>query len=311
MIVATAHMRMPNNIAVAKEARGLIDILLGGHDHHYEMRVENGIPILNSGVDFKMYSIVDVKGRGESSQLETACHRVDVKKDDAPDEAILKVVQQYKDEVYQSMDVVVGRTKIRLDARFSEIRTKETNVSNFLAELLTRSTGADIALFNAGTIRADRFIEKGDITVKDMCDCLPIIDQHMVIEVTADRILLALENGVSGYPAFDGRFPCIDGLRFAFDPRKPAGSRVIRDSVYVRDRHMVRKRQTVIRGQHINYKIVDGVQDLGINDEAATTNAKPDGYSPLDSNRTYSLVSHAYLIAGKVRKHSECQHIED
>lgn len=31
----------------------------------------------------------------------------------------------------------------------------------------------------------------------------------MVIEVTADRLLLALENGVSAYPAMEGRFPCV------------------------------------------------------------------------------------------------------
>lgn len=175
-VVACNHMRMPNNIALAKEAIGLLDIILGGHDHHYEYLVVDGIPILNSGVDFKTYSIVDVKGRDSSSGLlETTCQRVDVKPEDDPDEEVLNSIQQYKDEVYQSMDNVVGRTKVRLDARFSEIRTKETNISNFLAELLTRSTGADIALFNAGTIRADRFIEKGDMTVKDLCDLLPIM----------------------------------------------------------------------------------------------------------------------------------------
>ena len=33
-------------------------------------------------------------------------------------------------------------------------------------------------------------------------------DEIMVIEVTAERLLLALENGVSQYPAMEGRFPC-------------------------------------------------------------------------------------------------------
>ena len=296
IIVGATHMRMPNNIAVAKEANGgLLDIILGGHDHHYEYRVENGIPIFNSGVDFKTYSIVDVHGRCDSSQLEVTSTKVEVKENDKPDDEVLKVVQAFKDDIYKSMDQIVGRTKVPLDARESEIRTKETNIGNFLSELLTRSTGSDIALFNAGTIRADKIFEKGDITVKDLCELLPIIDGHMVVEVTAERIIHALENGVSRYPSADGRFPCIDGLRFAFDPLKPAGSRVDVSSVYIRDRAMVKKRTTVMRGKNLDFKIMPS----NITDSSGEGGA-PDGYSKLDSNRTYSMVSHAFLIAGKV-----------
>ena len=40
-----------------------------------------------------------------------------------------------------------------------------------------------------------------------------------------------LENSVSAYPKHDGRFAAFSGLKFSFDPDKPAGSRVhkIRD----------------------------------------------------------------------------------
>ena len=70
------------------------------------------------------------------------------------------------------MDMVVSRTKVWLDARFAKVRRKETNGSNFLAELMARATGADVALLNAGSIRADRFLEKGEMTMRDLCDLL-------------------------------------------------------------------------------------------------------------------------------------------
>jgi len=44
--------------------------------------------------------------------------------------------------------------------------------------------------------------------------------------VTGAQLLAALENGVSKYPAMEGRFPCVAGVRFSFDPSKPAGERI-------------------------------------------------------------------------------------
>lgn len=41
-----------------------------------------------------------------------------------------------------------------------------------------------------------------------------------------------LENGVSKYPALEGRFPQVAGISFAFDPKKPPGQRV--DPAFVR-----------------------------------------------------------------------------
>mmetsp|Transcript_16428 Transcript_16428/g.34337 ORF Transcript_16428/g.34337 Transcript_16428/m.34337 type:complete len:379 (+) Transcript_16428:91-1227(+) len=206
-VVAITHMRMPSDYALARN--GGVHIILGGHDHHYEDTVINNIRILNSGTDFNAYSVIGVNGRSESDGLDTVCRRVDVRTcDDEPDPAIADEVAKFQSLVNQSMDRIVGRSKVRLDARFSEIRTKETNISNFLAELLTRATGADIAILNADTIRADRFIEAGVLTMKDLCDLLPMADETMVISISGEKVLLALENGVCQYPAMEGRFPC-------------------------------------------------------------------------------------------------------
>lgn len=300
-VIAVTHMRMPNDNALANEAGGKdgVDIILGGHDHHYEDIVTNNVRVLNSGADFKSFTVVDVRGRdAQSGALETNSRRVDITSDDVPDEDVVKSIAQYKEEVDKNMDVVVGRTKVQLDARFAEIRCRETNIGNFLAELMTRATGADIALLNAGTIRADRFLEKGVMTMRDLCDLLPMADETTMIEVTAERLMFALENGVSQYPAMEGRFPCVDGVRFAFDPSKPAGSRVVPGSVYVRDRPLVLPRHTVMRGQKTDTDgIESGISQLSTKDNVDS--GAPKGFSPLDSSKTYSLVSKSYLIDGK------------
>jgi len=37
LIIALTHMRMPNDTTLAESVNG-IDIILGGHDHHYEVK---------------------------------------------------------------------------------------------------------------------------------------------------------------------------------------------------------------------------------------------------------------------------------
>ena len=34
------------------------------------------------------------------------------------------------------------------------------------------------------------------------------------------QIVAAIENGLSMYPKYEGRFPCISGLKCKFDPEK-------------------------------------------------------------------------------------------
>lgn len=171
-VVAVTHQRMPNDVALALNGKPHIDIILGGHDHHYEDRVDENIRILNSGCDFKSFTVVNIEGKHSDGGFRTSTERIDISPDDEQDVEAIREIEQYKRLVDESMDIIVGKTKVPLDARFSEIRTKETNVSNFLAELMARGTGADVAILNAGTIRADRFIDKGQLTERDLCDLL-------------------------------------------------------------------------------------------------------------------------------------------
>jgi hypothetical protein len=60
-----------------------------------------------------------------------------------------------------------------------------------------------------------------------------MLDETVVIEPTGAQLLAALENGVSAWPAPEGRFLQVSGVAFAFDPSKPAGARVVPDSVRV------------------------------------------------------------------------------
>lgn len=94
------------------------------------------------------------------------------------------------------------------------------------------------------------------------------------------------------------RFPCVDGVRFTFDPSKPPGNRVVPGSVCVRSKPLAPKRHTIIRGAKIHKSDkseaeVDGVKQLSLDDSDVPN------FCPLDVNRKYSVASIEYLIKGK------------
>ncbi|KAJ8946412.1 hypothetical protein NQ314_008894 [Rhamnusium bicolor] len=58
-VIALTHMRTPNDIKLAENCED-IDIILGGHDHVYEIKQVNGRYIIKSGTDFRQFSKITV-----------------------------------------------------------------------------------------------------------------------------------------------------------------------------------------------------------------------------------------------------------
>lgn len=76
----------------------------------------------------------------------------------------------------------------------------------------------DVAILNSGTIRANGVFEPGQLKNEFLSQAFPMEDKVVKIKISGRLILSVLENGVSLYPKYDGRFPLISGFRFKFDP---------------------------------------------------------------------------------------------
>ncbi|KAL4509211.1 hypothetical protein ABPG72_018142 [Tetrahymena utriculariae] len=251
MIIALTHMRVPNDKLLAKEVPE-IDLILGGHDHIVIDELVNESLFIKSGTDFKDYSILDIEVGDFSSVPQAQREQLmkekvyiiknkykinlkfhNVTKDIEEDEQIKKHVDFYIAKSRDEMQKVIGYSFEPLDTRFSILRTEETNFGNFYADVIRKEVQADVTIVNSGTIRSDCIFPEGEINYALLNKALPFPDIIVVQELTGAHILQALENGVSKWPNFDGRFPLISGIRFAFDGRKPPGERVLKDEVYI------------------------------------------------------------------------------
>lgn len=70
LIIAITHQRMHNDIRLADQVQD-IDLVLGGHDHHYEVTDENkhGTLVVNSGTDFRDLTKLEIRLEYEGSSI--------------------------------------------------------------------------------------------------------------------------------------------------------------------------------------------------------------------------------------------------
>jgi 2',3'-cyclic-nucleotide 2'-phosphodiesterase (5'-nucleotidase family) len=243
IVIALTHMREPNDNKLAQQlGEGMVDLILGGHDHFYAHSFINGTHVLRSGSDFKQLSYIEVRRRREEEEdggggggggdggdgqekrkkWDVDIWRRDVVRAVKEDGETLALVDKLTAKLKKSLEKPIGFTAAPLDARFTTVRVKESNLGNFVCDLMRHHYAADCAIMAAGTIRGDQVYAPGPIRVKDVTDCFPFEDPVVVIKASGKAIWDALENGVSLYPALEGISaprapPCLQGRRLAND----------------------------------------------------------------------------------------------
>jgi len=307
LILALTHSRLPNDITLGHQLGAKrnahpnqhgADMLFGGHDHMYYIghgidewegwdfshvvlgaKEDTDTLLVKSGTDFRDLSeltlelsdtppgsirkklIKSVRGkRHVTTPSWPTCPKFD---------SMLHLVLG---EVQSSLAKPICRTLTKWDVRSEHVRTDESAIGNWMADILRHAyddaicvkgrtkAGADAVLICGGTLRGDSTYGPGPITLGDIYEILPFDDPIIMLELTGEDIWSALENGFSTWPAQEGRFPIVAGMRVRWDSRKPPHQRVI------------------------SIHLADGLHEL---DEVKN-----------DRSRTYDVVSREYMARG-------------
>ncbi|KIW20494.1 hypothetical protein PV08_01069 [Exophiala spinifera] len=228
IIIALTHQREPNDNKLAeKTSDGLIDLVLGGHDHFYSHTLIKSTHVLRSGTDFKQLSYIEARRRsGTERKWDFRIVRRDIVSQVPEDPEMLEITAKLTESLKGKLEKPLGYTAAPLDARFTTVRLKESNLGNFVCDLMRLHYDGDCCLMAAGTIRGDQVYPPGMLKLKDILNCFPFEDPCIVIRVTGAALLAALENSVCAYPALEGRFPQVSNIRFEFDPSLPPHHRI-------------------------------------------------------------------------------------
>lgn len=232
LVVALTHLQFEGDRELLRQVDGL-DIVLGGHDHDPITFYEGGGLLAKAGYDAHYLVAVDitldrVERRGRQVATWTPQWRYRSTAGVPPHPEVQAIVQRWQRRLDAELDVPVGRTLVELDTRRDTVRTRESNFGNLVADAMRLSTDADVALTNGGGIRGDRTYPPGsELTRKDILSELPFGNVTVLLDLDGASLLEALENGVSRVEEKAGRFPQVSGLRFVYDPSRPAGSRLV------------------------------------------------------------------------------------
>ena len=138
---------------------------------------------------------------------------------DRPDPPVQAIVERYQAELDQALGGVVGQATTSILR--GTTRIEESEMGNFVTDAMrTHLAGVDVALTNAGGLRAD--IDAGPVTLQEVYAVLPFNNTLVLMDLTGAQLLRVLEEGAaSQYGTVQ-----VSGLAWAFDPDAPFGSRV-------------------------------------------------------------------------------------
>ena len=231
LVIALAHTDVGEDRALMRQ--GAVDLLLSGDDHQLRVDFSGDVLFAESGEQADWVTVIDltldeVESRGSMRFTWSPGFRIINTARVTPDAELAAAARFYLDQLSEELDVEIGTTATELDSRRETIRGKEAAIGNLFADAVRAATGADVALANGGGIRANTVYAPGTtLTRRDILTELPFGNKTVVLKMTGRDLVAALENGLSKIEEGAGRFLHVAGLSVRYDPRRPAGARVL------------------------------------------------------------------------------------
>lgn len=164
-----------------------LDLILGGHDHHYMHSIESDVTIIKSGSEFREFSVIDVQVDNGHVAFDTRRRQIDFGAPQDPN--MEKIVNFYTAEMRSKRSKLVIRLESPIETRFARIRTQETNIGSFTADIMREISGCDVALLNSGTFRADRKFRSDYLTLGDVNTIFPMLDRIVKMSMPGSCLL--------------------------------------------------------------------------------------------------------------------------
>ena len=226
-VLLLSHSRQETDRRIARALPDLTAII-GGHDQILlsPYGIEGRVPILQAFEKGRYLGRIDLRINPVSKRAKLIdVSYIKVTADITPDPEIAAIVSGYHERLGQQFKEVIGRCDTFLDGEREHIRYQETTLGNFITDIMRAHTGAQIAMINAGALRAS--IKEGPITVEDVFRAMPYGNELVRVELTGAEIQQALQRSVQGAREDeDGGFLHVAGITFDVRGRTVGNIRV-------------------------------------------------------------------------------------
>ncbi len=226
-----------------------------------------------------------------------------------PDSALVADVETPVSEFVADLDSnIIAKTEVALDGLRGNVRTRETNQGNLIADGLLwqalsvaeefdiDTTIYTVAMQGGGGIRNDEVIPaESEISELKTFDILPFSNFVSIVNpIDAATFKASLENSVSRIEDVNGRFSQISGFRVVYDTTQAAGSRVV--SVIMDDSTVVVENGEVVAPAEFEVQIVTNSFQAGGGD--GYTNLEEAGFRNIGFSYQQSLFNYITQVVG-------------
>jgi len=204
ILVALTHLSMDQDVALAQSVPG-IDLILGGHEHE-NMQLWRGagyVPIFKA--DANARTVYVHRLRYDTATGKTTIRSVlrRVTGEIPPDPATSAVVRHWQELGFAAFraegfqpEQVVATVPEPLDGLEASVRNGSTTLTRLIAEsMLEAVPGAELSLYNSGSIRIDDVLPPGPLTQYDVIRILPFGGRICEAVVDGGLLRKVLEQG--------------------------------------------------------------------------------------------------------------------
>jgi 2',3'-cyclic-nucleotide 2'-phosphodiesterase/3'-nucleotidase len=214
-------------------AEGVIDAVLGGHTHNLvNTTAANGTPVAIANCSGKGFIDLKITRQTDGTLTFNSSYLADDTtstvfpygyKASAPvvEQAVADIVNAAEIQVSPIASQKLGTADTSLTITQVDSPWGESLAGNWSCDVMKAKANADFAFINNGALRID--IPQGDISMGTLYVFLPFDNTIMTTDMTGAQIKTLLEQAVG-----DGGLGIqTAGLRFAYNPGMPSGSRVL------------------------------------------------------------------------------------
>ena len=201
--VALTHLRLQDDVNLADSLPEL-DLILGGHEHENWIlrRGPHFTPIIKADANARSAAVVTLAIK-PGSRPEVEWRLLAVTDSIAEQPAVAAEVNRWTGIGYEAFrrdglapERVIATLPVPLDAREVIVRNQENDFTRIVTQALrAEAPEAQVALFNAGSIRLDDVLPPGPVTEYDVIRLLPFGGKVVEVEMTGALLRQVLEQG--------------------------------------------------------------------------------------------------------------------
>jgi 2',3'-cyclic-nucleotide 2'-phosphodiesterase (5'-nucleotidase family) len=188
LIIVLSHLGYDNDVELAGQIKN-VDLIIGGHSHRRILTPElvNKVLIVQAGSYTRNLGRLDLTVAGDTVMSYAGKLITTFVEGTNPQPELQAFADSFAAIIDEAYGVEIGR----LESQWRSAYREESNVGNWITDVIRHAFDADVAFINSGGIRKNE-MPVGPITMKDIAEMLPFANYIETFEVTGDQLIQIL-----------------------------------------------------------------------------------------------------------------------